>query len=195
MKTSIQSHFKLILFVVLAASVSLALGDDFKTTAGKEYKDATVTRVEPDGIIVKTKSGISKLYFGELPREVQERFHYNPQTATAYTAAQAAVYEADAKQQEEVRDRQDDANAQKNAMIAKQQAANDRARSLQDRELVREQDKALRKAKQHEEAAHTRRQKYPTLYQVPVVHSEPSTANHQPKQPKQPKHPKHPKHE
>ena len=191
MKTSIQSHFRLILFVVLAASVSLALGDDFKTTAGKEYKDATVTRVEPDGIIVKTKSGISKLYFGELPREVQERFHYNPQTATAYTAAQAAVYEADAKQQEEVRDRQDDANAQKNAMIAKQQAANDRARSLQDRELVREQDKALRKAKQHEEAAHTRRQKYPTLYQVPVVHSEPSTANHQPKQPKQPKHPKH----
>jgi hypothetical protein len=191
MKTSIQSHFRLILFVVLAASLSLALGDDFKTTAGKEYKDATVTRVEPDGIIVKTKSGISKLYFGELPREVQERFHYNPQTATAYTAAQAAVYEADAKQQEEVRDRQDDANAQKNAMIAKQQAANDRARSLQDRELVREQDKALRKAKQHEEAAHTRRQKYPTLYQVPVVHSEPSTANHQPKQPKQPKHPKH----
>ena len=188
MKTSIQSHFRLILFVVLAASLSLALGDDFKTTAGKEYKDATVTRVEPDGIIVKTKSGISKLYFGELPREVQERFHYNPQTATAYTAAQAAVYEADAKQQEEVRDRQDDANAQKNAMIAKQQAANDRAQSLQDRELVREQDKALRKAKQHEEAAHTRRQKYPTLYQVPVVHSEPSTANHHPKQPKHPKH-------
>jgi len=191
MKTSIQSHFRLILFVVLAASVSLALGDDFKTTAGKEYKDATVTRVEPDGIIVKMKGGISKLYFGELPREVQERFHYNPQTATAYTAAQAAVYEADAKQQEEVRDRQDDANAQKNAMIAKQQAANDRAQSLQDRELVREQDMALRKAKQHEEAAHTRRQKYPTLYQVPVVHSELSTANHQAKQRKQPKQPKH----
>ena len=32
---------------------SLALGDDFKTILGKEYKDATVTRVEPDGILVK----------------------------------------------------------------------------------------------------------------------------------------------
>ena len=168
-------HWKTALVILAALSASLALADDFKTTAGKEYKDATVTRVEPDGIIVKTKSGISKLYFGELPGEVQERFHYDPQTATAYTAAQAAVYEADAKQQEEVRDRQDDANSQKNAMIAKQQAANDRAQSLQDRELVREQDKALRKAKEHEEAAHTRRQKYPTLYQLPVVHSQPSS--------------------
>jgi hypothetical protein len=41
--------------------------------AGKEYKDATVTRVETDGILVKYKSGISKLYFTELPEDVQKR--------------------------------------------------------------------------------------------------------------------------
>ena len=54
----------------MAASVSLALGDDFKAIDGKEYKDATVSRVEPDGIVLRTKSGISKVYFTELPKEV-----------------------------------------------------------------------------------------------------------------------------
>ncbi|MGH9514338.1 MAG: hypothetical protein ACRD3P_01525 [Terriglobales bacterium] len=33
-----------------------------------------MTRVEPDGIVLKTKSGISKLYFTELPKEVHDRF-------------------------------------------------------------------------------------------------------------------------
>ena len=170
-----MKYWQIPLVISAALSTSLALADDFKTIAGKEYNDATVTRVEPDGILVKYKSGISKLYFTELPKEVQERFHYDPQTATTYSAAQAANYQVYQKQQEEARHRQEDADAQNNANIAKRQAANDRAQSLQDRELVREQDKALRKAKQQEEVAHTRRQKYPTLYQLPVVHSQPSS--------------------
>jgi hypothetical protein len=66
---------------ILALSGSLALADDFKTIDGKEYKDVTVSRVEPDGIVLKAKSGISKVYFIELPKEVQERFHYNPESA------------------------------------------------------------------------------------------------------------------
>ena len=53
---------------------SLALSEDFKTIGGKEYKNVTVSRVEPDGIVLNTKSGISKVYFRELPKEVQERF-------------------------------------------------------------------------------------------------------------------------
>ncbi len=40
------------------------------------YKDATVTRVEADGIELRTKTGISKVYFTELPPDVQERFHW-----------------------------------------------------------------------------------------------------------------------
>jgi hypothetical protein len=56
-------------------SVSIALADDFKTIDGKEYKNATVSRVESDGIVLKTKSGISKVYFGELPEDVARRFH------------------------------------------------------------------------------------------------------------------------
>ena len=55
-------------------SASLALAEDFKTIKGKEYKDATISRVEADGIVLRTKMGISKVYFIELPKQVQERF-------------------------------------------------------------------------------------------------------------------------
>ena len=49
-----------------------------------------MTRVEPDGIVLKTKSGISKVYFVELPNDVQQRFHYNAAIASAYSAQQTA---------------------------------------------------------------------------------------------------------
>src|ERR1044071_9874388 len=74
-------------FILIVCFASLALAEDFKTVAGKEYKDATVSRVEPDGIVVMSKSGICKIYFGELPKEVQERFHYDPERAAAALAA------------------------------------------------------------------------------------------------------------
>ena len=64
-------------------SASLALAEDFNTIKGKEYKDATIIRVEADGIVLRTKTGISKVYFIELPKEVQERFHYGPATPIA----------------------------------------------------------------------------------------------------------------
>jgi len=65
---------QLVILAVLFAS--LALSEDFKTTSGKVYKDATVSRIEGDGIELKTKTGISKVYFTELPQDVQERFHW-----------------------------------------------------------------------------------------------------------------------
>jgi hypothetical protein len=61
---------------------TLALAEDFKTVRGKVYKDATIIRVEADGIVLKTKTGISKVYFIELPGDVQQRFHPTP-TKTA----------------------------------------------------------------------------------------------------------------
>jgi hypothetical protein len=73
--------------IIAALSVSLARADDFKTIDGKEYKNATVSRVEADGLLLKTKGGISKVYFTELPKDVQERFHYDPAQATAAQAA------------------------------------------------------------------------------------------------------------
>jgi len=66
------------LAILAALSASLVLAEDFKTVNGKEYKDATVIRVEGDGIVLKSKTGISKVYFVELPKDVQEKFHYGP---------------------------------------------------------------------------------------------------------------------
>ena len=37
--------------------------------------------MEADGIELKTKTGIFKVYFTELPQEVQERFHWAPPQA------------------------------------------------------------------------------------------------------------------
>ena len=92
---------KITIAILAALSASLALADDFKTNDGKEYKDATVTRVEPDGIVVKGKSGISKLYFVELPKEVQQRFNYNPQQAAAFASAQVTTVQQTNQQIEE----------------------------------------------------------------------------------------------
>jgi hypothetical protein len=60
--------------ILVTLSMPLALAEDFKTINGKEYKNATVSHIEADGIVLKTKSGISKVYFVELPKEVQERY-------------------------------------------------------------------------------------------------------------------------
>jgi thiol-disulfide isomerase/thioredoxin len=79
---------KVLPFLLLCLT-TVAFADDFKLVSGKEYKNATVARVEPDGIVLKTKSGISKVYFVELSKDVQDRFHYNAAIASAYSAQQA----------------------------------------------------------------------------------------------------------
>src|SRR5207249_2814277 len=73
---------------LIVCFASLALADDFKTITGKEYKNATVSRVEPDGIVVRFSGGIVKIPFTELSKEVQERFHYDSQKAAAPHAEQ-----------------------------------------------------------------------------------------------------------
>jgi hypothetical protein len=81
-------YWKTALAILAALSASIALADDFKTINGKEYRNVTVSRVEADGIVIKTKSGISKIYFVELPKDVQERFHYGSATPTGKAVTQ-----------------------------------------------------------------------------------------------------------
>lgn len=125
--------------------LSAAVADDFKTLNGKEYKDVTITRLEPDGIVLRTNSGITKLYFTELPKDVQERFHYDSQNAASYSAEQAANYAAYQKQQEETGRQRADAEAKNNATLAAQQAATNRTEALQARyvELQKQEDQLL----------------------------------------------------
>jgi hypothetical protein len=81
-------QWKTALTILAAFFASLALADDFKTVDGKEYKNVTVSRVEADGIVIKTKTGLSKIYFVELPKDVQERFHYGSATPTGKAVTQ-----------------------------------------------------------------------------------------------------------
>src|SRR5437764_14370604 len=76
------------LAMLAVLSASLALAEDFKTIKGKVYKDATISRVDADGIVLRTKTGISKVYFIELPKDVQERFHYGSVTPTRKAVTQ-----------------------------------------------------------------------------------------------------------
>jgi hypothetical protein len=136
------------LFTALILSfASLGFSEDFTTVNGKQYKDATISRVEPDGIVVKTKSGIAKVYFTELPKDVQERFHYESGKATSYSSEQAANYAAYQKQQEEARRQQADADAKNRAILADQQAAQNRIQALQERyaALQAEEDALLQR--------------------------------------------------
>ena len=82
-----MKHWQIAFFVTL--STSIALAEDFKTVTGKEFKDATVTRVEGDGIVLKIKTGISKVYFVELSKDVQEKFR--PAQATPIPAPREPV--------------------------------------------------------------------------------------------------------
>jgi len=79
------------LAVLALLSASLALADDFRTISGKEYKNVTVSRIESDGIVLKSKSGITKVYFTELPKDVQERFHYDSAQGAHFTADREAT--------------------------------------------------------------------------------------------------------
>src|SRR5437868_2908816 len=89
-----QPSYRLVLvFVGLATTAVLA--DDIKTTTGNEYKNVTVSRAEPDGLVVVASYGIIKIPFEELPSELRAKYGYNPAEAATFrrqTAdAEAAV--------------------------------------------------------------------------------------------------------
>jgi methionine-rich copper-binding protein CopC len=54
-----------IIAILAALSASLALAQNFQTINGKEYKNASVIHVEPDGITIKFSGGITN-------QEIQE---------------------------------------------------------------------------------------------------------------------------
>jgi hypothetical protein len=71
-----MKSWKTTLAISAALSASIALADDFTTVDGKEYKNAKISRVEPDGIVLITKSGISKVYWTELPKEITASYQW-----------------------------------------------------------------------------------------------------------------------
>ena len=176
------------LTIFLLSFAVAALSEDFKTVNGKEYNDATIARVEPDGIVVKTSSGITKVYFIELPKDVQEHFHYDAGKAASYSAEQAANYTTYQKQQDETQRQQQAADAKNNAALAQQQAATNRRQALQTRygELQKQEDDLLREigqAKQpgpeYRQGKSVRHQPNPQKSQLPVLQSHLSDVRHE----------------
>jgi len=180
-----------VLALLILFFTSAAFAEDFKTVNGKEYKDATVTRVEPDGIVVKTSSGVTKVYFVELPKDVQERFHYDSEKAASYSAEQAANYTAYQKQQDETQRQQQAADAKNKAILEQQQEASNHAQALQVRynELQKQEDDLLFQIGQAKQPGPTYRggkngrtllhQPNPQKSQLPVLQSHLSDVRHE----------------
>jgi len=182
-----EVNTKVLTFLILLFTAA-ALSDDFKTVNGKEFKDATITRVEPDGIVVKTKSGMSKVYFAELPKEVQERFHYDPQQASTYSAEQAANYAAYQNKQAEAQRQREQAEAKNNSILAQQQAAKNRTQTLHDRYATLQQEEnalllKIGEAKQpgpeYWQGKHKSHHPNPQKSQLPLLQSQLSDVRHE----------------
>jgi hypothetical protein len=81
--------------------------------------------------LLRTKSGISKVYFTELPREVQESFHYDPQKGTEFASqtieevrlAQQQKIEADKKRAEQIAKNLEQVRQQREAEMQRQHGA------------------------------------------------------------------------
>jgi len=90
--------------LILSLSCALcgfAVADDMTLPNGKTYTNYKVSRVEPDGITLTHSSGITKLFFWELPPDIQKQYNYNPEKARTYNKqAQAQQAAAWARQQE-----------------------------------------------------------------------------------------------
>jgi hypothetical protein len=134
-----------IIAIIATLSASLAFTDDFKTINGKEYKNVTVSRVEADGIVIKGKSGISKVYFTELPKDVQQRFGYDADRAREYAAEQNKGLEEAQKQQVEQMRQSEREMLKRNTESRKGEDAFQQwknAQSLQDALMLLQQEKA-----------------------------------------------------
>ena len=178
---------KLFTFLLLSLAAA-ALCEDFKTVNGKEYKDATVTRIDPDGVVLKTKSGVTKVYFTELPKDVQEHFHYDSEKAAAYSADQAANYSAYQKQQDETQRQQQAADAKSKAALAQQQAATNRTQALQTRygelqkqegDLLRQIGQAKEPGPEYRQGKSVRHQPNPQKSELPLLQSHLSDVRHE----------------
>src|SRR5438876_8647980 len=84
---------KALTFLILCFA-SIVLADDFKTINGQEYKNVTVSRVEPDGIVITFSGGIVKIPFTELSPEIQKKYGYDPKAAEEFAEKSASAQQA-----------------------------------------------------------------------------------------------------
>jgi hypothetical protein len=89
---------KIAVLVLILTAASAVFADEFTLKDGTQYKGIQVTRTEPDGLVVTTANGIVKLFFTDLPKEVQEKYHYDPKKAEAFRFRLDAARDAAAEE-------------------------------------------------------------------------------------------------
>jgi hypothetical protein len=141
------------LAILVALAVSVALAEDFKTLNGKEYKSATVIRVEADGIIIRTADGISKIYFVELPKDVADKW-LAPIRAAEAAAEQQRVEAKKAAEQQRIAAEQQRVEAKK--AVEQQRLEAENAAEQQRTEKEKQPNADLKRAVEQFEAAEQR---------------------------------------
>jgi hypothetical protein len=102
------------------------LAEGFKTVDGKEYKNAKLSRVEPDGIVITFSGGIVKIPFAEMSPDIQKKYGYDPAAAADF---QKQAYEAGVRRSQEIVEAQAAVNA-RNAKLGAQAAADVKAAAV-----------------------------------------------------------------
>ena len=87
-----HATLSLLLWMTMSADAAPQLGDKFTftTTDGREVKNATLRRVEPDGITFQTDDGYEKIPHAKLPPELAPHFVFSEEAFTRYRAEQLA---------------------------------------------------------------------------------------------------------
>lgn len=121
---------RLAILPLLLATVLTAFAEDWTTTDGKTYKDVSVVQQEDDGVRITYDGGAGKVFYSDLPVDLQKRFGEDPDTlaakkkaADAALAQRNAVLEAERQKAAAAAAVVAAADAQKKQLAADQAAA------------------------------------------------------------------------
>ena len=81
-KSSLIAYFLVLLAVGWGPRI--ASGLEIKTTDGAKYEQATVTRVDGDGLRIAYRFGVAKIPFERLPESLKRQYHFNATAVAAY---------------------------------------------------------------------------------------------------------------
>ena len=75
-----RDHLRAALFAVFLTAILSAFsrGEDLICTDGTIYREATVTQVENDALIIRYKKGVAVVLFVRLPPALRAKFDYDP---------------------------------------------------------------------------------------------------------------------
>ncbi len=103
--------------------------DTITTTTGITYTNATIIRVEPDGINYRLPNGVVKIRFEHLPKEIRDQYQYDPVKAHQHAMA---THRAVQQRQEQIRRENDLARIQHEAKLAE-----DRRKTIENAQAAR----------------------------------------------------------